>query len=93
MDLESEVMGSIPTGGNIYHWLFCFRVVKPLLPILALLPFLWISKKTLLSCKDLDGGISWMCHSMNGHKHINWFHSIQRPQRRVQTKIIANFGA
>ena len=48
LDLESEVMrgpGSIPTGGNIFHWIFCFHVVKPLLRILALLPFLCISKK------------------------------------------------
>ena len=32
--------GSIPTAGNIF---FCFHVVNPLLPILALLPFLCIS--------------------------------------------------
>ena len=36
LDLESEIMrgpGSIPTGGNIFHWNF-FYTVKPLLPIL-----------------------------------------------------------
>ena len=35
LDLESEVMrglGSIPTGGNICHWIFCFHIVKPLQP-------------------------------------------------------------
>ena len=40
LDLESEVMrgpGSIPTGGNILS-LDIFHVVKPLMPILALLP-------------------------------------------------------
>ena len=53
LDLESGVMtglGSIPTRGNIFSLdFFCFHVVKPLLPILALLPFLCILKKTLLS--------------------------------------------
>ena len=52
LDLESEVMrdlGSIPTGGNIFHWIFfCFHVVKILLPILALLPFLCILKKVYI---------------------------------------------
>ena len=40
LDLESEVMrglSSIPTGGNILSLDF-FHVVKPLIPILALLP-------------------------------------------------------
>ena len=39
LDLESEVMslGSIPTRGNILSLGF-FHVVKPLMPILALLP-------------------------------------------------------
>ena len=40
LDLESEVMrglGSIPTGGNILSLDFV-HVVKPLMPILALLP-------------------------------------------------------
>ena len=39
LDMESEFMivpGSIPTGDNIFHWIFCFHVVKPLMPILAL---------------------------------------------------------
>ena len=39
LDLESEAMrgpGSIPTGGNILSLDF-FHVVKPLMPILALL--------------------------------------------------------
>ena len=49
LDLESEVMrglGSIPTGGNIFHWIFfCFHVVKSLMPILALLPTLFNYKK------------------------------------------------
>ena len=43
LDLESEVMrglGSILTGGNIFSLdYFCFHVVKPLMPILALLSF------------------------------------------------------
>ena len=50
LDLESEVMrgpGSIPTGDNIFHWNFCFHVVKALMIILALLPFWCIFKKTL----------------------------------------------
>ena len=33
--------GSIPTGDNIFHWIFCFHIVKPMLPILALLPTLF----------------------------------------------------
>ena len=40
LDLESEVMrgqGSIPTGGSILSLDF-FHVVKPLMPILVLLP-------------------------------------------------------
>ena len=40
LDLKSEVMrgqGSIPTGGNLMSLNF-FHVVKPLMPILALLP-------------------------------------------------------
>ena len=42
LDLESEVMrgpGSIPTGSNILSLDF-FHVVKPLKPILVLLPIL-----------------------------------------------------
>ena len=42
LDLESEAMRgpfSIPTGGNILSLNF-FHVVKPLMPILALLPIL-----------------------------------------------------
>ena len=40
--------GSTPTGGNILLVdFFCFHVVKTLVPILALLAFLCISKKTL----------------------------------------------
>ena len=44
LDLESEVvkgLGSIPTGGNILLLDF-FHVVKPSMPILALLPMLCI---------------------------------------------------
>ena len=44
LDLVSEVMrglGSNPTRGNIFHWIFGFHVVKPLMPILALLPTLF----------------------------------------------------
>ena len=40
LDLESEAMrglGSVPTWGNILSLDF-FHVVKPLMPILALLP-------------------------------------------------------
>ena len=47
LDLESEVMtgpGSIPTRGNILPLDF-FHVVKPLVPILALLPILSICEK------------------------------------------------
>ena len=42
LDLESEAMGgpgSIPTGGNILS-LDIFHIVKPMMPILALLPIL-----------------------------------------------------
>ena len=48
LDLESEVMrgpGSIPTGGNIFHWIFCVHIAKPLMPILALSPTLFNYKK------------------------------------------------
>ena len=48
LDLESEVMrglGSIPTGVTFFTGFFCFHIVNPLLSILALLPFLCISKK------------------------------------------------
>ena len=49
LDLESEVIrgpGSILSGGNIFHWIFfCFHVVKPLMPILALLSTLSNYKK------------------------------------------------
>ena len=44
LDLESEVMtglGSIPTGGNILSLDF-FHLVKPPMPILALLPMLCV---------------------------------------------------
>ena len=47
LDLESEVMrgpGSIPTGGNILSLGF-FHVIKPLMPILSLLPILSICEK------------------------------------------------
>ena len=47
LNSESEVMkclGSILTGGNIWYWIFCFYVVKPLMPILALLPMLCVCK-------------------------------------------------
>ena len=47
MDLESETMrglGSIPAGGNILSLDF-FHVVKPPMPILALLPILSICEK------------------------------------------------
>ena len=41
-------LGSIPTGGNFFHWIvFCFHIVKPLLPILALLPFLRIQVESV----------------------------------------------
>ena len=47
LDLESEVMrgpGSIPTEGNILSLDF-FHVIKPPMPILALLPILSICEK------------------------------------------------
>ena len=37
LDLESEVMrgpGSIPTRGNIFHWMFLFHIVKPLMALI-----------------------------------------------------------
>ena len=49
LDLESEVMrgpGSLFTGGNILLLdFFCFHIVKPLMPILALLPLLCVWEK------------------------------------------------
>ena len=51
LDLESELMrglGSIPLGVTFSTGFFCFHIAKPLLPILALLPFLCISIKLLL---------------------------------------------
>ena len=47
LDLESEVMrglGSIPTRDNLLSLDF-FHVIKPLMPILALLPILSICEK------------------------------------------------
>ena len=46
--MESEAMrgpGSIPTWGKILSWDF-FQVVKPLMPILVLLPILSICEKS-----------------------------------------------
>ena len=51
LDLESEAMrgpASIPTGGNILSLDF-FHVVKPLIPILALLPISSSFVKTPIS--------------------------------------------
>ena len=56
MDLESEAMrgsGSIPTGGSIFTRYFCFHVVKPLMPILALLPTLFKYKKLVNVLKEV----------------------------------------
>ena len=45
LDLESEVLGSILTGSNIFvTGFFCLHVVKPLMSILALLPMLCVCK-------------------------------------------------
>ena len=55
LDLESEAMrglGSIPTGGNILS-LDIFHEVKPLIPILALLPIWSICEKPELSGNGL----------------------------------------
>ena len=47
-------LGSIPTGGNILLLdFFCFRVVKPLIPIFALLPIL--SSLEYRNYPDLSG--------------------------------------
>ena len=49
--MELEVMrglGSIPTGGNIFNGYFGFHIVKPLMPILALLPTLFNYEETRL---------------------------------------------
>ena len=59
LDLESEVMRglcSIPTGGNIFHWISFFHIVKPLMPILALLPTLFNYEKTRLRGFTCPGG-------------------------------------
>ena len=57
LDLGSKVMrglDSIPTGVYNFHWIF-FHIVKPLLPILALLPFLCILKKTVVADPKFHG--------------------------------------
>ena len=52
-------LGSLLTGGNILSLdFFCFHIVKPLMPILALLPFLCISKR---------GSLNW------AHFILEWF--------------------
>ena len=51
LDLQSEFMiglCSIPTGGNIFTRFFCFHVVKPLLPIVALFAILVLFEKSLM---------------------------------------------
>ena len=51
-----EAKGSVPTGVTFLLHFFCFHVVILLLPILALLPFLCISKKldwTFQSCFEV----------------------------------------
>ena len=55
--------GSIPT---FFTGLFCFHIVKPLLPILVVLPFLCISKKTVMSYLQI-----WTCEmSIFGNRSI-----------------------
>ena len=50
VNLVQKGLGSIPPGGNIFHWIFfCFHVVKPPIPILAILPFLRISKNSIVA--------------------------------------------
>ena len=50
LDLESWASGSILNGGNILSLdIFCFHVVKPLMPILALLPIVCV-------CENPDNG-------------------------------------
>ena len=61
--LESEVMrglGSIPTGGKILSLDF-FDIVKPLMPILALLPMLCVCENP--DCLQSPGNVVWsqMC--------------------------------
>ena len=66
VDLESEVMrgpGSIPTGGNIFHWNIWFHVVKPLMPILTLLPNLFIYEKPRLSCATALNNVVTVSHA------------------------------
>ena len=62
LDLESEVMrglGSIPTGGNIFHQIF-FHIVKPPMPILALLPMLFVCENPEWSGRNLLGA-TFLC--------------------------------
>ena len=48
LDLESEASGSVLTGGNFLSLdLFCFHIVKLLMPILSLLPMLCV-------CENLE---------------------------------------
>ena len=48
LDLESEVQWFNTRVTEI----FCFHEIKSLIPILALLPFLCISKKNSIICPD-----------------------------------------
>ena len=73
LDLDSEVMrgpGSIPTGNNILS-LNLFHIVKPLMPILALLPIssnLW---KTRMS-RGFPSGFSTTIRRAWNHYDSDW---------------------
>ena len=52
-------LGLIPTRSNIFLLdFFCFHVVKPLIPILALLPILFSLRKTLMFPKSISNNVN-----------------------------------
>ena len=65
LDLESEAMrgrGSIPTKGNILS-LDLFHLVKPLMPILALLPICLFVKNPIVVIKTVGSSTQCTRHS------------------------------
>ena len=55
LDLESEVMrgpGSVPTGGNIFHWIFLFLRSKVSPAYIRIITILLHFEKTLLLDQD-----------------------------------------
>ena len=77
LDLESWASGSIPTRGNILSLdFFCFPIVKPLMPILALLPMLCI-------CENLDRSNRIRCQATKPGENENLFDVMSRNSRLI----------